>query len=274
MSFGLVAKHSNDDCAIKEILVRPEIWEAQRRDGDSINAVPEASFGESAFAAVFRQDNQPVGYVLFTLVPLQTHQTIYVQHTAFLEAFRGEKAMGCIAAAHQEMFFQTTALSIITHCPDWLPATKWMAEKMGGRRVSHMNHFALRDGRVQGASIYRIQCFDWACDNHEEFQDLGERWHETVFKELEPHHDDDPAHNGFLGLALMMGIRQPHKAMAIYNMWAERAGYVPGEVLWADGQGHSLIDFREGVCLNSPDGVMSVIPRCRPQQQSQQPRQQ
>lgn len=259
LSFAVWRKGTEDDVALKALMILPEIWDGQRRDCDDVEKIPEAEF-HSCLLAVFRLEGQAIGYVL--LQPLSAD--LVVQHTAFLEKYRGALAIKCIEHAHREVFLRTPVTHILTHCPEWHPATATLARRMGGEPVSFIKNFAVRDGRMHGARLYELSVISWARLNHTDFQEQGEKWHEAVFKQIEPHHEDDPAHDSWLGLALEMGKFQPHKAMVLYSNWAVRAGYVQGELIWANGAGYSFVDFGHGFALNGPDGIVAVLPKCQP----------
>lgn len=263
LSFAVWHKGTEDDVALKALMILPEIWEGQRRDCDNVEQVAEAEF-HNCLLAIFRLEGQAIGYLLFE----PRCPELAVQHTGFLEKHRGSLAIKCIEHAHREVFLRTSVTHILTHCPEWSMATASLARKMGGEAVSFIKSFAIRDGRMQGARLYELSCITWARLNHTDFQEQGEKWHEQVFAKIEPHHEDDPAHNGFLGLALEMGKYQPHKAMAIYNNWAERAGYLQGELIWSNRASYSFVDFGHGFALNGPDGIVAVLPKCQPLPQS------
>ncbi len=257
MTFGVIAQGSNDEKDIKRLLVMPEIWDGQRRDEDDVEKVECATF-ENTIAAVFRREGVAFGYVLF----VHKGDGLFIQHTAFIESERGKVAIECIEAALKAMFLETMATDILTHCPEWALGTAKLARTIGAHCMFRMPNFAVRDGRMQYAAVYGLTMFEWAWLHHADFEEQGEKWHEQVFGDEGPSHDHDPVHEMFLGLALEMGIHQPHKAVFLYNGWARRAGYAEASLLWAGERGHSLVDFRDGIALNGPNGVISVIPRC------------
>lgn len=271
ISFGVIAKGSNDEQAIKALAVLPDIWDEQCGDGESREQIVQGTF-EGVTAAVFYDQSTPFGptafgYILFVPRP----DGLYEQHTAFITSRRGPLALRCIKEAHKELFLTTPAIGLITLCPDWNPGSRSLSHKLGAVRVSAVPMFKIRGGRMLGATLYHLTLWTWSCENHDDFQDVGEAWHERVFAKMPAaEHDDDPAHNGWLGLALEMGKHQPQKGMDVYNSWAMKANYAPGQLLWSDSNGHSLIDFGHGVCLNSPDAVLAVIPKC-PQLQPSPP---
>lgn len=261
MSFGVLTEGSNDELTIKQLAVDPEIWDEQCGDDESRDQVQNGSFA-GVTAAVFRLGAHALGYILFVPRP----DGLYEQHTAFLVHSRGPIALKCIQAALTDLFLTTPCIGVLTQCPDWNPGSRHLAHKVGGIMVSKIPKFKVREGRMQGATLYQLPLWTWACEHHDEFEAQGEAWHDKVFQTLDPHHEDDTAHNGWLGLAIEMGKMQPQKAMDVYNSWAVKAAYAPGKLLWADGAGASLIDIFDAAVLNTRDGNVVVIPRCPPPQ--------
>lgn len=267
LSFGPWRDISEDGTAFRQLFKHDEIFEPQRRDGDQREAVDGASF-PGAYLAIFSEGPEAYGFILYTPRP----SGVFEQHTGFLRAFRGESAERDIAEATQRMFFETPCSQIVTFCPDWLPGTRVLAKRMGAQYLFENSLFARRDGENRAADLYGQSALQWAWQHHHEFERAGAKWHDQVFTTLEPHHEEDPAHNAMLGLALEMGKRQPHKAIAIYNAWSELAGYAPGALIWADGQGNSVFDIGVATVVNSADRVIAVFPKspCQPRPPSQQ----
>ncbi len=260
INFGVIAKDSNDERAIKALATLPEIWDEQCGDQESVDQIKQGTF-EGVTAAVFRhvEGGHAFGYILFVPRP----DGLFEQHTAFRTDQRGPLALRCIKEAHKEVFLTTPMVGIITKCPDWNPGSRHLSHKLGAVRVSALPKFKIRDGRWQGATLYHLMLWTWCCENHDEFQDVGEAWHEKVFAQMpEAEHEDDSSHNSWLGLALEMGKLQPVKAIDIYNSWGAKTGYAPAKLLWADGASSALIDIFSATVLNTPDGGVVVIPKC------------
>lgn len=274
ISFGLWGEHPEDIEAFRELFQRDDIFEPQRRDGDTKEMVLDADF-PGCYLAVFRDGpdmpsgriQEPMGYIMF--FP-KTKTGVFEQHTAFITEARGAAAGRMIEAAIAMLFIEGQAIALLTTCPEWNPAAASMARKMGGSIRYRKDQYALRDGQVQGADIYGMTILDWAYRHHPGYGEIGHRWHEQVFSQLPAaKHDDDEAHNGILGIALKVGERRPHLGLGIYNAWAEIAGYAPATLIWADGNGNSLIDIDNAYVVNLPNGkVASVIPKCPPPQPS------
>lgn len=255
LSFGPWRDDSEDAKAFRYLFKRADIFKPQARDGDQREAVDGVSF-PGAYLAVFDDFTDVYGYVLYTPRP----SGVFEQHTGFIAEFRGATAEADVKQSTAKMFLETPCSQIVTFCPEWLPATKVMARRMGAQQLFTKAPFATRDGKVYAADLYGQTALQWAWRNHMDFAEVGAKWHDQVFAAIEPHHDEDRAHNAFLGLALEMGKKQPQKAAAIYAAWAELAGYEPGRILWANQRGFSLIDIGAAAILNGPEGVISVIP--------------
>lgn len=271
LSFAPWADDSDDVGAFRQLFKHDSIFEPQRRYGDDRRDVDAANF-PGAYLAVARGDaihGAPYGafgYILYTPRP----SGVYEQHTGFLTEQRGVNAERVIAEATRRMFMETPCSQIVTFCPEWLPGTRALAKRMGAIRLFEKAPFAIRDGENYSAELWGQSALQWAWRNHAEYAQNGAAWHDQVFAAIEPHHEDDATHNGFLGLALEMGKRQPHKAIAIYNAWAELAGYQPGALIWADGEGNSFIDIGNAMVLNGPDRILAVVPKCPPPPRSPQ----
>lgn len=269
LSFAPFAYDSDDAKAFRQLFKHDSIFEPQRRDGDDRHAVDLATFAGAYLAVAWEGTviDEAVGYILYTPRP----NGVFEQHTGFLPEHRGLAAEEYIGNATLSMFMETLCSQIVTFCPEWLPSTRAMAKRMGAIRLFDTPRFAFRDGKPYSATLFGQTALQWAWRIHHEFEEVGAHWHDQVFAAIEPHHEEDPSHNGFLGLALEMGKRQPHKAMAIYSAWAELAGYEPGRLVWADGEGNSFIDIGNAMVLNGPDRILAVIPRCPPQPRLQPP---
>lgn len=262
LSFGPWQPGSADAVAFRRLFKTDSIYEPQRTDDGKPEDVDAVEF-HGGYLAVFRGDDVHGeeyghrGYVLYTARP----GGVFEQHTGFLELHRGKAAESAIAEATRRMFLETPCTQIVTFCPEWLPATKAMAKRFGAIPMFEVKSFANRGEEMKLAHLYGQTALQWAWRNYGEFEAVGRRWHDEVFSAIEPHHEDDPTHNAFLGLALEMGRQQPHKALAIYNAWAELAGYAAGRLIWADGEGNSFVDIGNAMVLNGPDHVLAVIPR-------------
>lgn len=255
-SFGPWQEGSDDAKDMLWLLQRDDVWEPQARDGDEKEKAALSTF-PGTWLAVFRDQMSPVGYILY--VPRNPHCSVMEQHTGFIESARGKDAIDAMQSATAAVFLQTPCSRIVSYCPDWHPGTKGIARQMGSVPLYYVPKFAKRAGIEYGATLYGLTVLEWAFRNHMNYAHIGHRWHEEVFAKLEPHHEDDDVHDGFLGLAVEMGVRNPHKAVAVYNIWAELAGYAPASVQWADGQGNALIDISNAYVLNSGNRAIAAF---------------
>lgn len=241
------------------LLQRDDIWEPQARDGDNREDALHASFPD-AWIALSRRGANPVGYILY----IPRTPEVFEQHTAFITDARGAEAVRAIQIATDKIFIETPCSRIVTHCPDWHPASKSLARHMGATSMYSIADFATRGGVKYGATLYGQNVMEWAWRNHKNYAHVGARWHDEVFAALEPHHEDDPAHNGFVGMAVEMSRYQPLKAIGVYNTWAQIAGYEQAKLCWHDGQGNAVIDISNAYVVNSPSRVIAAFPKCQP----------
>lgn len=249
------------------LLLSPEIWDMQRIDGTTQEQCADPKFPEGTYLAVFYDAEAAVGYVLF--MPKQIG--VWEQHTAFDKEHRGKYALAAVQESHKAMFMQTDAWQLISPCPEWHPGASMFAKSLGAVKAFRNVNAYTRDGRKQWADIYTLTIAAWSYLVHSEFQEEGEQWHEAVFANIEPHHEDDPAHNGFLGLAVAMSKFSPQKAVALYNAWAQLAGYQVANVLAADPTGLCVIDIGNAWITMSGDKVVSAVHKpCPPLEPSPQ----
>lgn len=249
------------------LLLSEDIWDSQRIDGTSKEECMDPKFPEGTFLAVFYDDLAAVGYVLF--VPKAPG--VWEQHTAFDKEHRGAYALEAVRLSHKAMFMQTPCFHLISYCPEWHPAARFFAQKLGAEYAFRNQNAYTRDGRKQWADVFSLTLVAWAYDVHGEYEDIGEQWHEEVFAKLEPHHEDDPAHNGFLGIAIEMAKYSPQKAVALYNSYAQIAGYHPANLVATHTSGLCVIDIGNAWITMAGDKVAAAVPKpCPPLEQSQQ----
>lgn len=242
--------------SVRALLISDEIWDTQRIDACTKEQAFECTFPEGTFIAVFFDGLPAVGYILY--VPKAPG--VWEQHTAFDKEHRGSYALDCSKQAIAAMFMRTDAFHLVSPCPEWLPAAHIFAKKLGGT-VFYRHHGAFtRDGRKQWADMYSLHISAWAGDVHADYEHIGEQWHEAAFAKLEEHHDEDPAHNGFLGLAIAIAKYNPAKAVAVYNSWAQIAGYHPANLIMAHPSGLCVLDIGNAVVTMVGDTVAAAVP--------------
>jgi len=256
MTYSL-QRPSADREGFLRILIRDDVWEPQAMDGVELpTAFP---FGEDCWIFAMEQDDQNAAILIF--VPLG--QGIYEQHSAIPENYRGSWN-DMIAKAHRAMFLQTDATMLVTLCPDWMPLLAKVSGRFGAKKMWHKDHIGNRETVPYGADMMGLTVMDWAWRNHMDFQQQGHEWHEAAFADGAQHHEDDLAHDGFVGLALQMSVCCPAKAQQVYNTWARTAGYYPLTILWAS-DGNSLIDIGSSTILNRGGKFAAALPTLCPQ---------
>lgn len=236
-----------------DILVSPDVWDAQALDG--VEKPTEFPFGQDCLAYALREDGELLAYLLF--VPIAPG--IYEQHSCIPETHRG-KWETLIRLAHEAMFLETDATMIVTLCPDWLPYLTKVASRFGGKRMWRKDFLGTIQTVPYGATMMGLTVMDWAWRVHMDYAEVGHEWHEAAFKDGAEPHEDDAAHDGFVGLALKMSVKQPLKAQQVYNTWAQTAGYWPLTILWSS-EGNSLIDIGSSVILNKGGKFAAAIPK-------------
>ena len=254
----LLDRPQNHADALLRVLTEPDVWASQAFDAVQHPEAFPANEGDWAFLMADDQ-HRILAYVCF----VAKGQGVYEQHTGIPEQHRHLWDQ-FIAAAHRAMFLQTDATMLITCCPDWLPHLVKVAGRFGGKKMWRNDHLGTRDGTRYGAQMMGLTVMDWAWRVHLEFAQAGHEWHEAAFAGGAEPHEDDQAHDGFVGLALAMSVGFPSKAQQIYNTWALTAGYWPLRVLWYQ-DGNSLLDIGSSTILNRGGKFAAAIPSC-PQQ--------
>jgi hypothetical protein len=118
------------------------------------------------------------------------------------------------------MFTRTNALQLTTFLPDNNAAAKGLGLKGGFKPWFAKELPGLGTG-IQA----RIGIDDWITNNPDLEAD-GEAFHDALPNG--PSHPHDPIHERYVGAAYRMFSRgQARKAEALYNRWANNAGYAP-----------------------------------------------
>jgi hypothetical protein len=262
MTYSLVRPSSNPN-GFLAILTQPDVWEPQALDGV---AKPKLfPFGDEEWVFAMSDETGPVAILIF----VSLGQGVYEQHSAIPEKHRGSWNQ-MIEEAHRALFLQTDATMIVTFCPDWMPLLTKVSARFGAKKMWHKDFIGNRSSVPYGADMMGLTVMDWAWRNHLNFKQQGHEWHESAFADGAQHHDDDIAHDGFVGLALQMSVEQPQKAQMVYNTWARTAGYYPLTILWAS-DGNSLIDIGSSTILNRGGKFAAALPVLCPQQPPSSP---
>lgn len=164
---------------------------------------------------------------------------IYEVHTNLLPRHHGSPALQAAKVGMDWMFLMTDATILSSFAWSSSPAAAWIARaagmKLDGRRpYPH---------RVAGAQvdigIYSIDVHEWLrlASASPAYEAIGQRFHDSLFAQQEhENHPEDAAHNGVLGVVLVMGTRgQPYRAELLYNRWAAINNFAPAAVLHVRG---------------------------------------
>ncbi len=154
-------------------------------------------------------------------------------HTLFLPGSRDirEKA----AHALHAMFTGTDAWELVTKVPADIPAALGLAKAMGFTERFVRRGAWKREGGAVDIHFLGLTLDEWARDNGT-LRVLGHRFHEDMEAAGFPpnHHDDDPVHDCYVGLALACAEKgNISKGVALYNRWARFACY---EAITTDGE--------------------------------------
>lgn len=217
---------------INEIFNHPEI----RRAFD----VPALTGKEMDFSAFISNTNNiglvdDEGCILF-----RRHQPgIYECHVAVLPEYRGQGTKDFCFRAFQFIFTETDAFEIMTKCLVDDVASN------AGARIAFQKMFTTRpytetnDG-LKAMNSYSMTIQHWATIAPG-LEDEGDKFHEHMQAE----HEDDPVHNRYAGVAmLMVKGGQPWKALLFYNRAAVMSGYKPCRVISTEPLIVDIIDAK------------------------------
>jgi hypothetical protein len=178
----------------------------------------------------------------------------YEVHTQFIPEARGAAAIQAVRDALWWMFTATDAVEIVTKVPDTnLGALGLVRAIHGTFQFSRPNAWQNADGALSGVKYYSKTLMDWVRDESEELSKTGDWFHDklaeakTRMGASNPPHDDDHAHDRYVGMASEMISRgQLAKGVLTYNRWATFAGYAPVSVLSVDPV---IIDVQDALLL-------------------------
>lgn len=209
-TFGLYDPASEDARCLASLIQEPCIWEGMRVDGRNKIALATQDW-PGCFVSIMRgEDLRPVGFQIF----LPRLPQAYEMHVGFLENARGEIALQAVSAIAKRMFIETDALQVIIQCPDWNQATRIFAARFGATQLFRKENFALRDGKVCGASYYHRRLSDWMFGQLSEF-------------EREDIPGDGDLIKGVRAITIEVAKFNPAKADGFYN-WFALVANVPG----------------------------------------------
>lgn len=184
---------------------------------------------------------------------------IYQAHSLFIPEKRGVVTLSMARDVAEFMFVKTDCIEMKTLCPDDNPAAKGLAEKVGFERLFH-RHNGWNGG---GCGYYSLRFDRWK-EMTPSLIAEGQLFHEWLEAEKRSRgsrletHEEDQAHDRAVGAAsLMFKSRNVFKAVSLYNIWADFAGYLPISLLSVNP---CLIDI--GDAIISVDEELEVL-RCR-----------
>lgn len=177
------------------------------------------------------------GYMMFT--PAHGQDSIYEAHTSVLPEGRGPWALLFVRACLHWIFTTTPIVEVYTRCPhlENLPSTRRMSEAVGASLMFEIANGYPYNGELIPADIYGLTIFEWA-QSAPGLVERGGWFHkklEAEYRKLgrkEPNHDDDEAHDRYVGAAAEMIFGgQAGKGVVFYNRFAAMAGYEPIRVV-------------------------------------------
>ena len=171
----------------------------------------------------------------------------YSVHTQFAAEGRGRHAIEAMMAGLDFMFTRTDCMRIHSHCPDNNPAALALA-KAGNARLWFRREIEPQLGPGQTVSW---DVFDWP-NNAPDLEAEGAEFHAACDAAIAslglPPHPEDKTHDRYVGAAVRMCKRgHPRKGVALYNMWAQAAGYSPVALL---SENPVVVDCGEPGILN------------------------
>lgn len=158
-------------------------------------------------------------------------QGVYEVHSMALPVARGPKVCEAATLAIRFMFFATEAMELLTRVADGNLAATALTHKVGfSHEFSRPKAWATADG-PKDVQFYAMRYPEWV--KHQDWLRKNGEWFHSILGEVE--HDDDPAHDLYVGAALEMVLAgQPDKGCFLYNRWARFARYEPIEIVGRD----------------------------------------
>jgi hypothetical protein len=175
---------------------------------------------------------------------------VYEAHTQFLPEARGRAALADVRAMLAHMFLGTDAMEIVTRCPAHNRPAEALARAVGGTLEFERPGAWQTEAGPVAVRYYALRYPDWA-RAAADLPEMGAWFHDRLEAETrrmggtEELHDDDPAHDRYVGAAVAMILAgQVAKGVVLYNRWARLAGYEPITVLSTDSP---ILDIRTHV---------------------------
>lgn len=149
---------------------------------------------------------------------------VYEVHSMALPHVRGGYVFGAATLAIRFMFFATTAMELLTRVPEGNVAATALSHKVGfSPEFVRPKAWQTAEG-PKDVQFYAMRYPEWV--KHQDWLRQSGEWFHSLLGEVD--HDDDPAHDLYVGSAVEMVLAgQPDKGCFLYNRWARFAGYEP-----------------------------------------------
>lgn len=187
--------------------------------------------------------------------------TIYEAHTQVLPAGRGRWTLKMTQAALLWLFAGTDALEVLTRVPRGNVGALALAEAVHGEFEFTNKKGWIHKGEVIPADVYSLTIQRWM-HTAPDLVERGRWFHDALNAEyrrlgkLDHIHDDDQVHDRYVGAAVeMMLAGEPLKGAALYNRWADLAGYASVQVI---NLVPLMVDIAEAV-LHIKGGKFEVV---------------
>lgn len=198
------------------------------------------------------------------LVFTQSEPGVYEVHTQFVPEARGAAALQAVHDALRWMFTRTDAVEIVTKVPDGNKAALGLVRSIRGEHLFSRPNVWPTDSGPVGVGYYSKTIMQWA-SHADGLAETGDWFHEkleaakTAQGASAPIHDDDDAHDRYVGAAAeMIMAGQIVKGVNFYNHWARFAGYGLISII---GQNPILLDIGDAVLAVRDDDFEVIL--CR-----------
>lgn len=187
-------------------------------DAEQINAIlnhpavrPDVAEPKDGALDIAERAAQPGNVCLVgehgAFVVLRYDAGIYEVHTAILPSGRGEWAKAFAEEGAKFMFTHTDCVDLLTRVPQGHIAAKALTEMNGFRHQFTTPADTLFRGRLVPCHVYYLTLQEWAT-RAPGMEQIGASFHAWLTAQVgdghgEPH-EDDPAHNRVVGVALSM----------------------------------------------------------------------
>lgn len=175
------------------------------------------------------------GCLLLKLTP-----SLYEAHTMVRPEGRGPWALSMVKAVERWMFCNTDACEILTRVPHGHQAARTLSVAAGMSFEFTRPDGGKFKGVMTPVDIYGITIQTWLqkdaglAEQGREIHDSMRRQADKLGIKDQPHEDDED-HNRVVGACFEMLVGgQTHKAVAIYNRWAQVSRHKPIELLLLD----------------------------------------